>query len=67
MDSKGQKLKKTEYYRRERCYATSHCTGDTNPPEFGGQTLFVNAAIQGTEEQSLKLPWLVELELPRAA
>ena len=67
MESKEQKLKKTEHYRRERCYATSHCSGDANPLEFGQQTLFVNAAIQGTEEHPLQLPWLVELELPRAA
>ena len=66
-ESKEQKLKKTEYYRRERCYATSHCTGDPHPLEFGAQTLFVNAAIEGTEEHPLQLPWFVELELPRAA
>ncbi len=67
IESKVQKSKKTDHYRRERCYTTSHCTGDANPLEFGGQTLFVNAAIQGTEEHPLQMPWLVELELPRAA
>ena len=67
VESKEQKLKKTEHYRRERCYTTSHCIGDANPLEFGKQTLFVNAAIQGTEEHPLQMPWLVELELPRVA
>jgi hypothetical protein len=66
-ESKEQKLEKTEYHRRERCYATSHCTGDASPLEFKAQTLFVNAAIQGTEEHPLQMPWLVELELLRAA
>ncbi|KAL8929932.1 MAG: hypothetical protein Q9208_001076 [Pyrenodesmia sp. 3 TL-2023] len=55
-----------EKCRHERCYKTSHCTGDTNALEPGRQTLFVNAAIQGTEEHPYQLPWLVDLELPRA-
>lgn len=67
IESKEQKSKKTEHYRWERCYATSHCTGDVNPLESGKQTLFVNAAIQGTEDFTLQLPWLVELELAKAA
>ncbi len=67
-ESKAQKLKKTEDCRQERCYTTSHCTGDANPLEFGRQTLFVNASIQSSEDEDpLQLPWLVELELPRAA
>ncbi len=65
-ESKEQRARKTEHYRRERCYATSHCAGDAYPLEFGKQTLFVNAAIQGTEESPRQLPWLVEIELPRA-
>ena len=67
MESKEQKSKKTENYRRERCYATSHYTGDANPVVSRKQTLFINAAIQGTEEYPLQMPWLVELKLPRAA
>ena len=65
-ESTEEKLKKAEYYRRERCFATSHCTGDEHPLDFGAQTLFVNAAIQGTEEHPLQLPWVVDLELPSA-
>lgn len=64
--SKEPRARKTEHCRRERCYATSHCAGDAYPLEFGKQTLFVNAAIQGTEESPRQLPWLVEIELPRA-
>ena len=64
-EAKEQKSRKKGYYRRERCYATSHCSGDSNPPEFGTQTLFVNAAIQGIDQDTLQLPWLVDLEIPK--
>lgn len=63
---KEEKLKKTELCRQERCCTTSHCDGDADPLEYGKQTLFVNAATQGTEENPFQLPWLVDLELPRA-
>ena len=66
-ESKEKKSKKEQYRRQQRCYATTHCIGDANPLEYGAQTLFINAAIQGTEENSLQLPWLVELQLPKAA
>ncbi|OQD68480.1 hypothetical protein PENDEC_c035G04348 [Penicillium decumbens] len=45
---------------------TSHCSGDPNPLKWGSQTLFVNAAIQGTEDLPIQPPWLVDLELPPA-
>ncbi|KAI1397702.1 Metallo-dependent phosphatase [Hypoxylon fuscum] len=46
---------------------TSHCTRDETPLQSGSQTLFVNAAIEYTlEEDSTHVPWLVEIELPRA-
>ena len=61
-----QKSMKAEACRRERCYTTTHCPGDANPLQFGKQTLFVNAAIEGTEEHAFQMPWLVELELLRA-
>ena len=61
-----QKLLKAEVCRRERYCTTTHCPGDANPLEFGKQTLFVNAAIEGTEEYPFQMPWLVELELQRA-
>ncbi|KAL8938253.1 MAG: hypothetical protein Q9216_003993 [Gyalolechia sp. 2 TL-2023] len=50
------KDEKVERYRRDRCRGTSHCAGDTNPLEHGRQTLFVNAAIEGTEQHPLQLP-----------
>jgi hypothetical protein len=59
---------KLEKCNREGCYATSHCTGDPNPIEPGAQTLFVNAAIQGLDENlPFQFPWLVDIELPRAS
>ena len=67
VEVKRQKLMKAEACRRERCCTTTHCRGDANPLEFGKQTLFVNAAIEGTEEHPFQMPWLVEVELLRAA
>lgn len=52
--------------RRQRCYATSHCAGDRYPLEHKAQTLFVNAAMLGRGNRPVKLPWLVDLELPTA-
>ena len=66
LEDKAEKLKKVKRYQRERCCTTGHCPGHANPLQFGAQTLFVNAAIQGTEEYPLQLPWVVELDLPRA-
>lgn len=61
-----QKLEKADSYRQKRCYSTSHCNRDANPLEYGTQTLFVNASIEGTEENPIQLPWMVDLELPCA-
>lgn len=61
-----EKRGKEEEYWQDRCCKTSHCTGDARPLEHGRQTLFVNAAVEGTEEYPLQLPWRVELELPKA-
>ncbi|PYH95788.1 ser/Thr protein phosphatase family protein [Aspergillus ellipticus CBS 707.79] len=49
------------------CCATSHCSKDTTPVQRGLQTLFVNAAIEGTEDRPIQLPWLVDLDLPYLA
>jgi hypothetical protein len=51
-----------------RGYCTARCG---SVESLGGQqTLFVNAAIQGLEEEEegggFQLPWVVEMELPRA-
>lgn len=48
------------------CYKTSHCTGDMNLLEKGAQTLFVNAAVLDANYGPTQLPWLVDIELPRA-
>lgn len=62
-----EKSKKLEHYTHERCCATSHCTGNSNPLDYGSQTLFVNAAIEGrSEDYPVQLPWLVDIELPKA-
>ncbi|TKX25356.1 rhamnogalacturonate lyase C-like protein 2 [Elsinoe australis] len=47
------------------CITTSHCEGDALPIVPLENTLFVNAAVQGPDE-SWQMPWLVDLELPKA-
>ncbi|OJD18052.1 hypothetical protein AJ78_01882 [Emergomyces pasteurianus Ep9510] len=54
--------------RFDKCYETSHCSGDANPVEVGSQTLFVNASIKGVDENyPLHPPWLIDIELPKAS
>ena len=65
-ESKEEKSKKEQYHRQQRYYATTHCIGDANPLKYGVQTFFISAAIQGTKEKPLQLPWLVEIELRKA-
>lgn len=60
------KRKNLAHYTQERVCGSSHCTGDANPLKFGSQTLFINAAIEGTEDYPVQLPWLVDIELPMA-
>ncbi|CAG8198983.1 unnamed protein product [Penicillium olsonii] len=53
------------------CFTTSHCSGDAHPLQWGSQTLFVNASIEGAhqglddknENITMQPPWLVDLEL----
>ena len=58
--------KKERFHRQEKYCFSTHCHGDAHPLEYGAETLFFNAAIQSDEENSLQLPWLVDLELPKA-
>lgn len=53
-----------ELHSSKGCAITSHCSGDPNPLEWGSQTLFVNASVEGTEDFPLQPPWLIDLELP---
>ncbi|KAL3608620.1 hypothetical protein FPOAC2_03625 [Fusarium poae] len=43
---------------------TKHCKGDELAITRGVDTLFVNAAIQGSDDIPFHHPWLVELDLP---
>ena len=65
-ESKAEKLQRKQHYRQQRCYLTSHTTKDEKPLEHEKQTLFVNAAVESTEDSAPQLPWLVEIELPKA-
>lgn len=55
-----QKEQRRQKYRRQ-----GYCDIFNQTIERDYQTLFVNAAIQGVEEGEQKLPWIVELQLPR--
>ncbi|KAL4778127.1 Metallo-dependent phosphatase-like protein [Aspergillus varians] len=50
-----------------RILETSLCAGSPNPLQTRSQTLFVNAAIEGTEEFPVQPLCLVDLELPSTA
>ena len=61
------KRKSREVRHADRCRTSSHCEGDINPLIYGDQTLFVNAAIQGRDDDyPVQLPWLVDLDLAKA-
>lgn len=67
-DEDDKQSRRDRSYWKQGYYPTSHCTGDAHPVRPGLQTLFVNAAIQGSsEEWPCQLPWLVDLELSKAA
>ncbi len=59
------RLKTLDRYSQDRCCTTSHCLGDKHPLRQGEQTLFINAAVSGSEGL-VQWPWLVDIELPRS-
>lgn len=64
-ESAAEKQKKAQHYVRDGCCRTSHCSGDQLPLQFGAETLFVNAAIQGSRpDLPIQPAWLVEIDLP---
>lgn len=48
-------------------FFTSHCSEDPIQLNYGSQTLFVNASIQGAGDLPIQPPWLVDIELPLAS
>ena len=64
-----EKERKGERYASERCCSTSHSAENStaHPLRPGSQTLFVNAALEGSDGRLSQFPWLVEIDLPRAA
>ena len=58
---------KSEKETRIAAYtANGHCSAATEHEiQAGAQTLFVNAAIEGSEEGMQQFPWLVDIKLPR--
>ncbi|KAK9419439.1 putative Calcineurin-like phosphoesterase domain-containing protein [Seiridium unicorne] len=63
-----EKTQRVQSYANKGCCSTSHCLGDKNPINHGTQTLFINASIQGREnELPVHPPWIVDIELPISA
>ncbi|KAF3809058.1 hypothetical protein GCG54_00011254 [Colletotrichum gloeosporioides] len=63
----AEKRRKMEEGLRRGYFTTSHCAGDKRPLVPGEDTLFVNAAIKGDGEHPQHLPWIVDIELPKAS
>jgi hypothetical protein len=61
-----EKRKQFERLAKQGFVGTSHCADDERPMVPGRHTLFVNAAIESMEQDELQLPWVVDIELPRA-
>ncbi|KAI8964211.1 hypothetical protein F5Y11DRAFT_345759 [Daldinia sp. FL1419] len=62
-----EKTEKGARLGREGYVETSHCADEENPLKAGSQTLFVNTTTHGvTEDYSLHLPWLVDLQIPES-
>ncbi|OIW33213.1 Metallo-dependent phosphatase [Coniochaeta ligniaria NRRL 30616] len=60
--------KKKEFQRlvQEGFRGTSHRSDDEHPLTPGHHTLFVNAALEALEDGQVQLPWVVDIEFPRA-
>ncbi|KAI8240697.1 putative rhamnogalacturonate lyase C [Colletotrichum sp. SAR 10_96] len=63
----AEKRRKMEEGLRRGYFTTSHCADDERPLVPGEDTLFVNAAIKGDGEHPQHLPWIVDIELPKAS
>ncbi|KAK8048291.1 hypothetical protein PG994_010021 [Apiospora phragmitis] len=62
------KVERAQAYARKGYCITSHCSHDTHPLSSGSQTLFVNASIEGRDDDlPVQPPWIVDIELPNAA
>jgi Icc-related predicted phosphoesterase len=57
-----EKQDRLEKYRGMGACVASFSKEDEDPLRVGEQTLFVNAAIEGT----LRLPWVIDIDLPRS-
>ncbi|KAK8110248.1 uncharacterized protein PG998_006705 [Apiospora kogelbergensis] len=61
------KAEKAQAYSSQGYCITSHCFDNTNPLIPGSQTLFVNASIEGkNDEVPMQPPWIVDIELPES-
>ncbi|KAF9888462.1 hypothetical protein FE257_008569 [Aspergillus nanangensis] len=60
------KLSNVKTSGHRSCYQTSHCADDAKPLQHGRQTLFINAAIEGSDNFPVHPAWLVDLDLQGA-
>ncbi|KAK8026490.1 hypothetical protein PG991_003546 [Apiospora marii] len=66
-DTAKSKAERAQEYARRGFCGTSHCSGDAHPLVPGSQTLFINAAIEGSDDDlPFYPPWVVDIELPEA-
>ncbi|KAI7156324.1 metallophosphoesterase domain-containing protein [Hortaea werneckii] len=66
MTVKATDTAETKREKETRIAANGYCSAATEHAiQAGAQTLFVNAAIQGSEEGMQQPPWLVDITLPR--
>ncbi|CAK7244502.1 MAG: hypothetical protein STHCBS139747_006043 [Sporothrix thermara] len=66
----AEKAQRLAGFEQQGCRPTSHTSSSDLPLSSSGtrkHTICVNASIKGDEEESLHLPWLVELDLARSS
>ncbi|EZF97345.1 hypothetical protein H113_02659 [Trichophyton rubrum MR1459] len=59
-------LDKLQSHRDEGYYTLSYCSDNQTPIQSGQQTLVINASMKGLGWDTCHIPWLVNIELPKA-
>ncbi|GBF61326.1 metallophosphoesterase [Trichophyton mentagrophytes] len=59
-------LDQLQYHRDEGYYTLSYCSDDQTSIQPGQQTLVINASMKGLGRNTCHIPWLVDIELPKA-
>ncbi|KAK8041797.1 Metallo-dependent phosphatase-like protein [Apiospora rasikravindrae] len=65
VDTAKAKAERAHTYARKGYCSASHCSDDAHPLIPGSQTLFVNASIEGrNDDLPIQPPWIIDIELP---